>query len=96
MDQVRWGIIGPGAIARNLADGLAQAESGRLVAIASRDAGRRAEFGGRYGIEPAMRFDSYEALVRSPEVDAVYIATPQPLDAVQGHQIRATISAARR
>ena len=45
MATVKWGIIGPGAIANNFADGLAQAQAGELLAIASRDAGRRASFG---------------------------------------------------
>lgn len=76
MTQVRWGIIGPGRIANNFADGLAQSRSGRLQAIASRDAGRRAEFGDRHGVE--RRLDSYEALVADPEVDAVYVATLHP------------------
>lgn len=78
MKQVRWGIIGPGRIAQNFADGLAQVSSGRLVAIASRDAGRRAAFGDQYGIEADRRFDSYEALVADPGIDAVYVATPHP------------------
>jgi len=78
MEQVRWGIIGPGGIAQNFADGLKEATSGRLHAIASRDAGRRAEFGDRYGIEAALRFDSYKTMVQSSEVDAVYVATPHP------------------
>ncbi len=78
MNQIRWGIIGPGAIANNFANGLAQAESGRLFAIASRDAGRRAEFGDKHGVAPEKRYDTYEALVADPDVDAVYVATPHP------------------
>ncbi|MBP1807492.1 aldo/keto reductase [Rubellimicrobium aerolatum] len=78
MEQVRWGLIGPGRIARNFADGLKEAASGRLQAVASRSEARRAEFGDRYGIEPALRFDSYEAMVESPDIDAVYVATPHP------------------
>jgi len=78
MAQTRWGIIGPGAIAHNFADGLAGAASGVLVAIASRDAGRRAAFGDAYGIAPDKRHHSYAALVADPDIDAVYIATPHP------------------
>jgi predicted dehydrogenase/aryl-alcohol dehydrogenase-like predicted oxidoreductase len=83
MDQVRWGIIGPGRIAGNFATGLAQAEAGRLYAIASRDAGRRTEFGDRHGVADAKRFDGYKALVADREVDAVYVATPHPFHAEQ-------------
>ncbi len=75
---IRWGIIGPGAIAHNYADGLAQTGAGQLVAIASRDAARRQAFGDRYGIAAAQRHDSYAALLADPLVDAVYVATPHP------------------
>jgi predicted dehydrogenase len=75
---IRWGIIGPGAIAHNYADGLAQTKAGRLVAIASRDVARRQAFGDQYAIAPAQRFDSYAGLLADPGVDAVYISTPHP------------------
>ncbi|TNC73473.1 aldo/keto reductase [Rubellimicrobium roseum] len=78
MEQVRWGILGPGSIARNFADGLAQATAGRLVAVASRNSERRTAFGDRYGVAEALRFADYESLVSSPEIDAVYVATPHP------------------
>ncbi|MBI1171179.1 oxidoreductase [bacterium] len=75
---IRWGIIGPGAIAHNYADGLAQSVSGRLVAIAGRDAARRNAFGDAYGIAADKRHDSYAGLMADPDVDAVYISTPHP------------------
>ncbi len=75
---IRWGIIGPGAIAHNFADGLAQSTAGRLVAIASRDAARRAAFGERYAVPAAARHASTEALLADPQVDAVYVSTPHP------------------
>lgn len=78
MTQIRWGIIGPGSIARNFADGLAGATAGRLVAIASRNAGRRAAFGDTYAIAADKRHDSYAGLIADGDVDAVYIATPHP------------------
>jgi len=78
MSVTQWGILGPGAIAHNFADGLAQAQSGKLVAIASRDAGRRAAFGDAYGIAIASRHASYADLLADPQIDAVYISTPHP------------------
>ena len=75
---IRWGIIGPGSIANNYADGLAQSTSGKLTAIASRDAARRASFGDKYSIAASKRYDSYAALMADPEVAAIYIATPHP------------------
>ena len=78
MGKVRWGIIGPGAIAHNFADGLAESHSGELVAIASRDAVRRGTFGDQYKIDPAKRFADYVALMADASVDAVYVSTPHP------------------
>ncbi|MEM8587383.1 MAG: aldo/keto reductase [Pseudomonadota bacterium] len=81
MSNTRWGILGPGAIAHNFADGLAEAPSGRLVAIASRDEGRRTSFGDTYQIAPEKRHSTYDALADDPDVDAIYISTPQALHA---------------
>lgn len=75
---IRWGIIGPGAIAHNFADGLAQSTSGKLVAVAGRDAARRTAFGNTYAIAEAQRHDSYAAILADDQVDAIYISTPHP------------------
>jgi predicted dehydrogenase len=34
---IRWGIIGPGTIARTFADGIAHSRTGKLAAIATRN-----------------------------------------------------------
>ena len=39
--KVRWGILGPGSIARAFAAGLAHAQSGELVALGARAPRRR-------------------------------------------------------
>ena len=78
MAVTRWGIIGPGAIAHNFADGLAQAKAGKLVAIASRDSARRKEFGDAYGIADNMRFADYATMAACDHIDAIYISTPHP------------------
>ena len=75
---IRWGIIGPGSIAHNYADGLAQSTSGKLVAIAGRDAARRNSFGDAYAIPAAKRYPTYAAIMADPEVDAISISTPHP------------------
>ena len=81
MTKVRWGIIGPGTIAKNFADGLAEADNAILVAIASRSDERRQVFGDTYNISDDLRFTTYETMVQSPDVDAIYIATPHPFHA---------------
>ncbi len=79
MASVRWGIVGPGSIAQNFADGMAQATSGRLVAVTGRDAARRDAFADRNAI--TTRHADAAALFADPGVDAVYISTPHPAHA---------------
>ncbi len=78
MTEIRWGIIGPGAIAHNFADGLKEASAGRLIAIAIRNEARRSAFGDAYGIAPDKRHNDYASLAADAEIDAVYISTPHP------------------
>lgn len=81
MKITRWGIFGLGAIANNFADGLLEAPSGRLVAVASSDKGRLQSFGDKYQIAAPLRFQSYEALAATQEVDAIYISVVHPFHA---------------
>ena len=70
---IRWGIIGPGTIARTFADGIALSRTGRLEAIATRNPdkpGLAEAFAG------ARIVKGYDALLADPDIDAVYIATP--------------------
>ena len=76
MTRLRWGFLGPGAIAQNFADGLAQSDSGTLHAVAGRDPARTGAFAARHG-GPRVHA-TFEASVEDPEVDAVYVATPHP------------------
>ena len=78
MKQTRGGILGPGSIAQNFADGLAQAPSGLLAAIASRSAERRASFGERNKVLAEKRYATYEAMLADGDIDAIYISTPHP------------------
>ena len=73
VQPIRWGIIGPGTIARTFADGIAHSKTGKLVAIASRNPGKP---GLGDGFPGARIIDGYEALLADPDVDAVYISTP--------------------
>lgn len=74
MDTIRWGILGPGAIARAFATGLREARGARLHAVASREPSRAAAFAAEFGAHRAH--GSYAELAADPEVDAVYVATP--------------------
>jgi xylose dehydrogenase (NAD/NADP) len=77
--ELRWGIIGPGRIAPRLVRALSKSQRGELVAVASRDAERAAGFASEHGI--GRSFGSYEALLRDPEVDVIYVALPNQLHA---------------
>ena len=81
MEKIKWGIIGPGNIANNFADGLKSSYSGQLVAIASKSEDRRKNFGDKYDIHSDFRFDSYEDIINSEHIDAIYISTPHNLHA---------------
>ena len=85
MSQIRWGIIGPGSIANNFADALKESYSGTLKGIASLNDKRREEFGNKYNIENEYRFQNYDSLLNSNEIDAVYISTPHTLHALKAH-----------
>ena len=73
--MVRWGVMGPGAIAVGFADAMRLVDDGEIVAVASRSPERADTFGDQFGV-PA-RYDSYAALGDDPNVDVVYVATPQ-------------------
>ncbi len=73
---LRWGIIGPGKIARKFAEALTIVDEGILFAVASRDIERAQAFSNEYGAEKS--FGSYAGIVEDPDVDALYVATPHP------------------
>lgn len=72
-EKIRWGIIGPGSIAKAFQGGVAGSKHGVLAAIATRDPnkpGLATDFPG------ARIVQGYDALLADPEIDAVYIAVP--------------------
>lgn len=76
--KVNWGILGCAAIAKNrVIPGLLQAENARLYAVASRGQEKLSEFEELFPIEKT--YDTYEALLLDPQVEAVYIPLPNTL-----------------
>lgn len=78
MTMLHWGILGAGNISGAFAKGLAQTDSGRLVAVASRDPGKARAFADRHETPgtAVIACEGYETLLDDPAVDAVYIGLP--------------------
>ena len=75
MEKLRWGVIGAGGIARfRTIPGLLQAAHAELTAVMTTTMKKAQEIADEFGAKRA--YDSAEALIHDPEVDAVYIATP--------------------
>ena len=77
-DHVRWGILGAAKFAReHMGPAIHLARRGRLAGLATSSADKAAPFS---ALVPGLRvFDSYEALLSSPDIDAVYIPLPNAL-----------------
>ncbi len=73
--KLNWGILGTGTIADLQTKDLI-ACGFAVVGVGSRDAQKAADFAATHGI--AKSFGSYEALVASPDIDVIYVATPHP------------------
>ena len=74
---VKWGILSTANINQKVIPGAHASPKVELVAVASRDQGRADEYAKTWEIERA--YGSYEALLRDPEVEAVYISLPNSM-----------------
>lgn len=78
MNKVNWGILGYAAIAREKAiAAILEAPSAHLYALASTDPEERKEAEEKESFE--VFYEEYEALLKDPRVDAVYIPLPNSL-----------------
>jgi glucose-fructose oxidoreductase len=80
---IRYAVVGCGHIAQAAvlpAFGNARRNS-RLAAIVSGDPVKRSELSRKYEIDKAVPYDQYQALLKSGDIDAVYIALPNSLHA---------------
>jgi predicted dehydrogenase len=74
--DLRWGILGTGAIAKKFAQGLPMCKHGELVSVGSRSLDTAEKFASEFGGKAAA---SYEAVLDDPNVEAVYISLPHHL-----------------
>ena len=80
MGTVRWGILSTADIGMTkVTPAIQRAENSEVVAIASRDRDRAVAAAAQLGIPAA--YGSYEELLASDDVDAVYIPLPNDLHA---------------
>ena len=71
---LRWGFVGTGGIANAMAGIVATVPLAELRAVSSRRTMSANEFADRYDV--ALRFDDWQAMLDSDDIDAVYVATP--------------------
>lgn len=70
---LRWGVLGPGGIARSFVAALHTHTRSRCVAVGSRSSARAQAFAADVGADHAL---DYTDLVQHPDVEVVYVATP--------------------
>lgn len=82
MSELGWGVVGIGGfLTGTIAPAMAAEANCRLVAATSRELGRAAEFVSQF--DAATAYDDYAAMLGDPDVQAVYIATPNALHSGQ-------------
>ncbi len=78
--MLKIGVLGAARITKDaLIKPARQVDGVEVTAIAARDRGRAQEAGDRHGIPNV--FESYQEMLADPEIDAVYIPTPNGLQA---------------
>lgn len=79
MNKVRWGLLSTANINRRLIPAIRESARGELVAVASRSQESAEAYAEKWAIP--QTFASYEAMLQSDTVDAVYISLPNHLHA---------------
>ncbi|GJM41951.1 MAG: oxidoreductase [Ardenticatenaceae bacterium] len=79
MSKIRWGLLSTANINRRLIPAIRASARGELVAVASRSQASAQAYADQWDIPQA--FGSYEAMLASDAVDAVYISLPNHLHA---------------
>ena len=72
--KIKWGILGTGKAASNIAECFGLVANAELIAVASRDLEKAKQFASAYKIENA--YGAYDDLLNNNDVDIIFIATP--------------------
>ena len=78
-EAVRWGLLSTARINRRLIPAIRMSPRGQLAAVASRSLESAQAYAAEWQIEQA--FGSYDAMLASDSIDAVYISLPNHLHA---------------
>lgn len=73
MEQVNWGIVGPGGIAAEFAAAIKEV-NGRIFGVWGRNTDKANRFAEQFGIEQV--YADTESMFQDGRIDVVYIATP--------------------
>jgi predicted dehydrogenase len=74
--KVRYAVVGGGQISQQaFMPGIARTNNSELVALVTGDPVKANKLARQYGLK-AWSYDKFDELLRSGEIDAVYIATP--------------------
>lgn len=79
MDRIRWGLLSTANINKKIIPAIRDSSRGSLVAVASRSADRARAYASSWSIP--RWFGSYEDMLTSGEIDAVYLSLPNHLHA---------------
>lgn len=71
---IRWGVVGTGGIANSMAGMIRMADAAELSAVSSRRMESATEYATAHDVPNA--FDSWQEMIDSDVVDAIYVATP--------------------
>ena len=74
MKTIRWGIIGPGKIAKRFANTIATLPQCEIIAVCGSSMEKAQIFADEFGIQNA--YCNPEEMAKLKEMDAVYVATP--------------------
>jgi predicted dehydrogenase len=88
--KVGFAVVGLGSIAQSsVLPAFSHSKKARLVALVSRDKKKAARLAHKFKTPAFYAYEEYAACLANPEVDAVYVATPQ------GEHAPLTVQAAR-
>ena len=80
--MINWGIIGLGHMSYRFINAIKEIKSTKLIAVASLSKKKSTDLIKELGIDESFYFNNYEDLIKSPDIDAIYIDAMHIYDAV--------------